>query len=57
MIGIGETSDPAAEVKAAIVAISRVMGGGTLDWMDEPLVEISSWNKAIAKQVEAENRS
>nr|DAX62687.1 MAG TPA: hypothetical protein [Caudoviricetes sp.] len=33
------------------------MRGSALDWMREPLVELSSWNAAITKQLEAEARA
>nr|DAY47743.1 MAG TPA: hypothetical protein [Caudoviricetes sp.]DAY59590.1 MAG TPA: hypothetical protein [Caudoviricetes sp.] len=33
------------------------MRGSALDWMHEPLSELSSWNRAIVKRLEAEERA
>ena len=57
LIGFAERSDPDDEVKSAAVSIARVMKGGALEWMQEPLIELASWNRTITKQLEAEARA
>ncbi len=57
MIGFSERSDPDDEIKAAVVALARIMKGGVLEWMQEPLIELASWNRAIAKRLESEARA
>lgn len=57
MIGFAERSDPDDEVKSAAVSIARVMKGGALEWMQEPLIELASWNRTITKQLEAEAKA
>ncbi len=47
MIGVAERSDPDDEVKSAAVSIARVMKGGALEWMQEPLIELASWNRTM----------
>ena len=49
MIGFAERSDPDDEVKSAAVSIARVMKGGALEWMQEPLIELASWNRPFCK--------
>lgn len=57
MIGFAERSDPDDEVKSAAVSIARVMKGGALEWMQEPLIELASWNRTITKQLETEAKA
>ena len=57
MIGFAERSDPDDEVKSTAVSIARVMKGGALEWMQEPLIELASWNRTITKQPEAEAKA
>lgn len=56
MIGLSQKSDPDDEIKSVAVALSRVMKGGALEWMQEPLIELASWNRTIAAQLEAEQK-
>lgn len=57
MIGFSGRSDPDDEIKAAVVAFARIMNGGVLEWMQEPLIELASWNRAITKRLESEARA
>ena len=42
--------------KAAKLPI-EFMKGGALEWMQEPLIELASWNRTITKQLEAEAKA